>query len=91
MKGSPDPCTRKPWRRGAYLGSMKQLATTAVLLVFLAGSALAGSYRVTYSLRGSGKRITVQAESTAEARRVVKDLFPQAVVTGAHKVRGSEK
>ena len=66
---------------------MKQLAATAALLVFLAGSAFAGSYRVTYSLYGSGKRITVLAESTAEARRVVKDLFPQAVVTGAQKVR----
>jgi predicted ATPase len=66
---------------------MKNLALTATLFFALAGSALADSYRVTYSLRGSGKRITVQAETTAEARRVVKDLFPKAVVTGAHKVR----
>ena len=31
--------------------------------------------------------ITVQAESSAEARRTVMDMFPGAVVTGVHRVR----
>ena len=66
---------------------MKRAALTFLALAFMAGSALAGTFRVTYTHRGLIQRITVQAESTAEARRVVKDLFPQAVVTGAHKVR----
>ena len=58
--------------------NMKNLFTTtaAVLaLLLLAGSAFAGSYRVHYSLRGSGHDITVQAESSAEARRTVQALF----------------
>jgi hypothetical protein len=54
----------------------------------LAGSALADSYRVHYSIRGSGRDITVQAESSAEARRTVMDMFgPRCVVTGVHRVR----
>ena len=66
---------------------MKRLILTAALLLALAGSALAESFRVTYSLHGSIKRITVLAESTAEARRVVKDLFPACYVTGAYRVK----
>jgi hypothetical protein len=66
---------------------MKRLILTAALLLALAGVAFADSYRVTYSLRGSGRKIMVQAESSAEARRVVQDLFPGATVTGAHRVR----
>jgi hypothetical protein len=34
---------------------------------------VANAYRVHYSLRGSGRDITVLAESTSEARRVVMD------------------
>jgi hypothetical protein len=44
------------------------------------------SYRVNYSLYGSGRRITVLAESSAEARRTVMDLYPKAVVTGVRRV-----
>jgi hypothetical protein len=55
----------------------------ATALLFLGGSTWAGSYRVHYSIRGSGRNITVQAESTAEGRRTVMDMFPGAVVTGA--------
>jgi len=51
------------------------------------GSALADSYRVHYSIRGSSRDITVQAESSAEARRTVMDMFPGAVVTGVHRVK----
>jgi hypothetical protein len=42
---------------------------------------------VHYSLRGSGREITVQAESSAEARRVVMQIIPGATVTGAHRAR----
>jgi hypothetical protein len=62
---------------------MKKLTLTITALLFLGGSTWAGSYRVHYSIRGSGRNITVQAESTAEARRTVMDMFPGAVVTGA--------
>ena len=61
------------------------LIITAALL--LAGSARADTYRVHYSIRGSGRDITVQAESSAEARRTVMDMIPGAVVTGVHRVK----
>lgn len=66
---------------------MKRIATTFLALAFMAGSAFAGSYRCTYTHRGLIQRITVQAESTAEARRTVQALFPGCYVTGAQKVR----
>jgi hypothetical protein len=53
---------------------VKRLILTALL--FAAGPAFAGAYRVHYSLRGSGRDITVQAESSAEARRVVMQIIP---------------
>jgi hypothetical protein len=65
---------------------MKKLALTAALAATLAGSAFSESFRVTYTDRGLVRRITVQAESTAEARRTVQDLFPAAYVTGSYKV-----
>jgi hypothetical protein len=65
---------------------MKKATLTLIALATLAGSTFAGTYRVSYAHHGLGKRITVQAESTAQARRTVQDLFPGAVVTGAHKV-----
>ena len=58
-----------------------------VASLMMAGAALADTYRVHYSIRGSGRDITVQAESSAEARRTVMDMFPGAVVTGVHRVR----
>jgi hypothetical protein len=66
---------------------MKKLALTAVLFFTLAGAAFSDTYRVTYSHRGLIQRITVQAESSAEARRVVMAIIPGAVVTGASRVR----
>jgi hypothetical protein len=42
---------------------------------------------VHYSIRGSGRDITVQAESSSEARRTVFDMFPLAVVTGVHRIK----
>ena len=53
----------------------KSLFTLAALLI-LVGTAFADSYRVHYSIRGSGRDITVQAESSAEARRTVQTCFP---------------
>ena len=69
---------------------MKRAALSLLLLAMLACSALAGEtarYRVTYTLAGLRKRITVLAESTADARGTVQALFPGATVTGAHRVR----
>jgi hypothetical protein len=60
-------------------------------LLLLASSAFADTFRVHYSVRGSGRDITVQAESSSEARRVVMDMFPGAVVTGVHRVTNSGK
>lgn len=65
---------------------MKRLLVLGVVLTMV-GSAFAGSFRVHYSIRGSGRDITVQAESSSEARRVVMEMFPGAVVTGVHRVR----
>jgi hypothetical protein len=56
-------------------------------LLLLASSAFADTFRVHYSIRGSGRDITIQAESSSEARRVVMDMFPGAVVTGVHRVK----
>ena len=65
---------------------IKRFITISIALL-LAGSAFADLYRVSYTLRGSGKRITVNAESSSEARRVVMDMFPGCYVTGAHKIK----
>jgi hypothetical protein len=56
-------------------------------LLALAGTSLADSFRVHYSIRGSGRDITVQAESSSEARRVVMEMFAGAVVTGVRRVK----
>jgi hypothetical protein len=40
---------------------------------------------VHYNVRGSDRDITVQAESSAEARRTLMDLILGAVVTGVHR------
>jgi hypothetical protein len=65
---------------------MKKLTLTLAALLVLSSSAFAGSYRVHYSIRGSGRDITIQAESPPEARRTVMDMFPGSVVTGTHKI-----
>ena len=66
---------------------MKKLTLTLTAWLLLGGSVLADSYRVHYSIRGSGRGITVQAESSAEARRTVMDMFPGAVVTGVSQIK----
>jgi hypothetical protein len=66
---------------------MRKPILTLAALLLIGGSAFADSFRVHYSIRGSGRDITVQAESSAEARRVVMEMFPGAVVTGVRRVR----
>ena len=69
---------------------MKRLILIILALLIwllIAARAEAGSYRVRYAVRGSGRDVTVQAESSADARRTVRDLFPGAVVTGVHQIR----
>lgn len=51
----------------------------------IGGSLMADSYRVHYNVRGSGRDITVQADSSSEARRIVMEMFPRAVVTGVNR------
>jgi hypothetical protein len=65
---------------------MRKSISTLAALLLLGASAFADSYRVHYSIRGSGRDITVQAGSSSEARRTVMDMFPGAVVTGLHRV-----
>jgi hypothetical protein len=64
----------------------KSLVSLAATLVF-AGTSWADMFRAHYSIRGSSRDITVQAESSSEARRVVMDMFSGAVVTGVHRVK----
>lgn len=65
----------------------RKLTLTIALALFLGGSAFAGTFRVHYNVRGSGRDITVQADSSAEARKTVMDMIPKAVVTGVHRVK----
>jgi hypothetical protein len=58
-----------------------------LILLFAASSAFADTFRVHYSMRGSGRDVTVQAESSSEARRTVMDMFPGAVVTGVRQIK----
>jgi hypothetical protein len=66
---------------------MRKLTTTVLAVLLISGSVFAGSFRVHYSIRGSGRDITVQAESSSEARRVVMEMFPGAVVTGVSRIK----
>jgi hypothetical protein len=65
---------------------MKKATLIFLALAMLIGSAFGGTFRVTYTARGLVQRITVQAESTTEARRTVQNMFPGCYVTGAHKI-----
>jgi cellobiose-specific phosphotransferase system component IIB len=63
---------------------MKKLAAI-ICLIGMASSALADQYKVHYSIRGLGKDIIVNAESSSDARHTVQDMFPDAMVTGVSK------
>jgi hypothetical protein len=67
--------------------TMKTIITFSIALLLLSGSVFADTFRVHYSIRGSGRDVTVQAASSAEARRTVMDIFPGAVVTGVSRIR----
>jgi hypothetical protein len=67
---------------------MKHIATFTIALLVLS-NAWAGTFRVHYSLRGSGRDITIQADSSSEARRTVMDMFPGAVVPGVRRINES--
>ena len=56
-------------------------------LLLFTSSAWADTFRVHYSIRGSARNVTVQADSSGEARRTVMDMFPGALVTGVHQIR----
>ena len=58
-----------------------------LLVLFLLPSARADQFRVHYSIHGSGRRIIVNAESSSDARRTVQEMIPDAVVTGAWRIR----
>jgi hypothetical protein len=74
--------------RGAlFLEAMRKSLFPVAALLSLAETSWADTFRVHYSLRGSGRDITVQAESSSEARRTVMDIFPGAVVTGVSRVK----
>jgi hypothetical protein len=64
---------------------MRTLHLTLAALLLLGDTALADTYRVHYSIRGSGRDITVQADSSSEARKTVMEMFPGAVVTGVNR------
>jgi hypothetical protein len=66
---------------------MKKLAFTLAAFLLIGSTVMAGSFRVHYSIRGSGRDITVQAERSAEARRTVMEMFPGAVVTGVSRIK----
>jgi hypothetical protein len=64
------------------------IIVTGLLLV---SNAFADLYRVHYSVRGTGRNVTIHAESSAEARRTVMDMFPAAVVTGVSRIKKTIK
>ena len=66
---------------------MRKPILTLAASLLIGGSAWADTLRVHYSVRGSGRDITVQAESSAEARRTVMEMFPGAVVTGVSQIK----
>ena len=62
-----------------------------ILILLLSCSVLMASesarFRVNYSIKGSGRDVIILAESSAEARGTVMEIFPGAVVTGVHRSR----
>jgi hypothetical protein len=66
---------------------MRKSLFALAALFLVAETSLADTFRVHYSVRGSGRDITVQAESSSEARRTVQTIIPGAVVTGVSRAR----
>jgi hypothetical protein len=68
-------------RKKALFAALLLAASAAV-----AGDAVAKTWRVHYSVRGSGRDVTVLAQTASEARRTVQEMFPGAVVTGTRAI-----
>jgi predicted small secreted protein len=78
------------WPINVILFPFSFFSAGLIVALLAASAALAGDatqWRVHYTLRGVGRDITILAQSSQEARRVVQDLFPGAIVTGAHRAR----
>jgi hypothetical protein len=69
---------------------MKTVSLIAIIIL-LANNVLADTFRVHSSIRGVGQNVTMQAESPAEARRTVMDMFPDAVVIGVSRIKKTIK
>ena len=63
----------------------KQLIVLALLLSN--AFTYADTFRVRYSMRGVGRAVSIQADSSSEARRTVMDLFPGVVVTNVRRLK----
>ena len=70
-----------------FIATICGLPLTLAALLLIGGNLMADSYRAHYSIKGSGRDIIVQAESSAEARRTVMEMVPGALVTGVHRVK----
>jgi hypothetical protein len=72
----------------AYTETFNPMIRSIVFgFLLYSSSAWADTFRVHYSIRGSGRDVTVQAESSAEARRTVMDMFNGAAVTGVSRIK----
>jgi hypothetical protein len=65
---------------------LKLVIAIALLTCVSVMAAEMARYRVHYLISGSSHNITVLAESFADARETVMAMFPDAVVTGVHRV-----
>ena len=64
----------------AYTGTFQSYNPQLVFgFLLLGSSAWADTFRVHYSIRGSGRNVTVQADSSGEAQRTVMDMFRGAL------------
>ena len=66
---------------------MKTILTLFFACV-VATTAMADLFKVNYTtVAGSGRQVTIHANSSYEARRTVQDMFPGAVVTNVSRVK----
>jgi hypothetical protein len=66
---------------------MRKPILTLAALLLIGGSLMADTDRVHYSIKGSGRDVTVLAESSAEARRTVIQMIPGSVVTSVSRIK----
>lgn len=66
---------------------MKKVSSIFIIIMLVLVNAEAKSFRVHYTKHGDGRSITVQADSSSEARQSVEDLFPDGYVTGVSETR----